>query len=150
MFLSRHAFTLMELVIAIAIIALLIGVTVPMVGGVMQDARISRAKADIDSIAKAILSLYQDTSFWPTDANISTVNDWNHERNGLLGNSTGAPNRYPNWKGAYLDKRIENDPWGNPYVYQGNGRIRRPVSILSAGPDRTRNNTDDVVYRFSP
>jgi general secretion pathway protein G len=138
----------MELVIAIAILALLVGVTVPMVGGVLEDARISRAKADIDSIAKAILSLYKDTSFWPTDTNISSISDWNNARNGLLGNSTSAPNRYPNWKGAYISNRIENDPWGIPYIYQGNGRIRRPVSIRSAGPDRTRNNADDIIYNF--
>lgn len=165
MFLSRRGFTMIEIVISIAIIAILLGISVPVVGGIMKEARISRAQADLDVIAKGILNLYQDTSFWPTDTSITTSVRWTHTANGLYDRPAAA--QYPNWKGPYIEKTLDPsnvdiscmDAWGGVYVYSNparsatpplppNSRHRRPLSLSSNGPDRVAGNADDIIYRF--
>ena len=39
------------------------------------------------------------------------------------------------WKGPYIDGKLPNDPWGNPYVYKVPGINGQPYSILSYGLD---------------
>ena len=39
------------------------------------------------------------------------------------------------WNGPYLEKRIETDPWGNPYIYTAPGPDGLPYGLSSYGAD---------------
>jgi general secretion pathway protein G len=162
---TKAGFTLIELIVVIAVIAVLTGIIVPVVGSMLEEARATRARSEVKVLAEAILTLYKDTTFWPQDVSISSIDAWNHSRNALLGRPT--PNSlYPGWKGPYILRRVEVDPWGTPYYYDGNGRTnatssgRGPgrKSVMSYGSNKAENGSlnrndmqaqgDDIVYYF--
>lgn len=58
-------FTLLELAVTLAIIGILAAILTPMVGKYIDDARITRASDEAQSIAKAILNFNKDTGKWP-------------------------------------------------------------------------------------
>ncbi len=61
----KKAFTLMELMIVVAIIGILSAITVVTYGNVRARSQVSKAKADVTSIESAIKLLFQDTKHYP-------------------------------------------------------------------------------------
>jgi prepilin-type N-terminal cleavage/methylation domain-containing protein len=63
----RHdrGFTLIELTVVLAVIVTLALVLTPSITNFINDARVSRARADIGSLQAAITQFYKDTGFWP-------------------------------------------------------------------------------------
>ena len=161
---NKRGFTLIEIIVVIAVIAVLTGIVVPVVGKILEEAKVSKAKTDVDTLSKAILSLYKDTAFWPNSLDITTLSAWNSGANGLLSNATGRL-RYPDWKGPYLVRRVTNDPWGSPYRYRGGGRTGQSRTrigdrrIQCYGPNRANNSAstynrrqsggDDIIHFFN-
>ncbi len=45
------------------------------------------------------------------------------------------PEEVENWQGPYLQKEIENDPWGHPYVYRFPGEHGDEPDLVSYGAD---------------
>jgi len=104
---SKRCFTLMEMVIVIAIIALMAAVVTPMYFRHVKTARISAAKQQIALLGQAIGDYQLDNSKPP-----KSLND-------LITNSSGSKK----WNGPYLQAtKIPVDPWGNDYVYQSPGK----------------------------
>lgn len=67
---DRRGFTLIEIVIAVAIVAIIAAAISPMVFRHLEDAKVSRAQSETETIATAVLSYYKDTGSWPyTNAN---------------------------------------------------------------------------------
>lgn len=62
---DRSGFTLMEIIIAVAIVAIFAAAISPMVFKHLEDARITRAQSESESLATAVLSYYKDTGTWP-------------------------------------------------------------------------------------
>ena len=127
----KKGFTLMELMVVIAIIVLLAGIMVPNLANRLERAKITKAEADIASIESAIAMYETDTGTYPPPpAGIST-NEIDYLDTFLTGNDKSAPPTYspayfsnsPNWHGPYI-KGIEKDPWGNDYVYLKNSAPR--------------------------
>lgn len=58
-------FTLIEIIVVIACIAVLAGIIAPIAFNAIESSKISRAQADIKSIGSAIAQLYQDTGRYP-------------------------------------------------------------------------------------
>jgi len=86
----RHGFTLIELLIVVTIIAILAGAAVPYVQDYVEQARVGRAKADLDEIKRAIM-LYE-VQYGPyTGTGIASL------------------------VGPFLTRNIP-DPWGNAYA----------------------------------
>ncbi|HHI78580.1 MAG TPA: prepilin-type N-terminal cleavage/methylation domain-containing protein [Planctomycetes bacterium] len=74
---ERQGFTLMELVVALAVIALLAGVTVPMLTRETDEARIDRAKAEVEAIGMALRTFQSTLGSYPDmDATGSTGSLW--------------------------------------------------------------------------
>jgi len=106
----RRGFTLMELMVVIAIIVILAGIILPNYAKRVDRAKMVRAEADITAIETAIAMYANDMGgyFGDVSGDISVVNT------GLVqgpGDSSQAK-----WNGPYL-KGINKDPWGNDYRF---------------------------------
>lgn len=115
---SLHArrasgFSFIELMVAVAIIAILAAIVAPRVIGRLDDAAQTKARADIRAISTA-LSMYRLDNFaYPsTEQGLQA----------LVARPGGEPPA-PNWRaGGYLQGGLPKDPWGRDYLYLAPGR----------------------------
>src|SRR5258708_4463334 len=80
---SRRAFTLVELLIVIAILAVLVGLLLPAVNLVRDMAKSARCKSNVRQIGMAFFAYANDTGFYPDNTYSSTVY-WNDLIQGYL------------------------------------------------------------------
>lgn len=129
-----HAFTLIELMVVILILAILAALIVPRVVGRQDEAKRSKAAADISSLSSALQQFRLDCDRYPST------------EEGLMA-LRQAPPDVNNWKGPYLQKAIPTDPWGNEYVYEYPGADEESYVLLSFGADGVEggeNNNADI------
>lgn len=126
-------FTLIEVMLVVLIIGILAAVVVPRLVHRADEAKISRAKADLRILSTQLDTYYMDTGEYPTT------------EQGLAA-LLEKPNPEPkNWKGPYLKgKSIGTDPWGNEYIYRYPGKTEGQYDLLSAGPDGQEGTEDDI------
>lgn len=62
---GNRGFTLIEVIVVAAIIAILAGILVPMIFNQVDEARVTRAQAECKTISSAILMFRKDTGKWP-------------------------------------------------------------------------------------
>ncbi len=129
---DQSAFTLLEIMIVVTIIALLMGAAIYKLGGNVEYARHSRVEADVQSISTQ-LKLYEAMNgFYPTT------------EQGLQA-LVSQPSTEPQPERWYqLFKELPKDPWNNNYIYLNPGR-KNPsgFDLYSAGPDRKPDTPDD-------
>jgi general secretion pathway protein G len=119
---KQRGFTLIELMVVLAIIGVLAALIVPNVLGRADDARITAARTDVGNLMQALKLYKLDNQRFPSGE---------QGLNALTLKPTTEP--VPgNWK-PYLDK-LPNDPWGRPYQYMNPG-IKGEVDVLSFGAD---------------
>lgn len=119
-----RGFTLIEIMVVVAILGILAALVVPKIMGRPDEARIVAAKQDIAAIRQA-LNLYRlDNLHYPTTE---------QGLQALVEKPAAGP--IPgNWKaGGYLE-RLPKDPWGASYQYLNPG-VRGEVDIFSLGAD---------------
>jgi len=130
----RRAFTLVELLLVLTILAILAGIVLPSMVGRGEQARKTAAQSDIHSFSTALNMFEVDNGGFPKG------------RTGLQ-SLVQKPNNAQNWHGPYLaDKTsVPLDPWGNPYVYECPGK-HHPESfdLMSMGPDGRVGGGDDI------
>lgn len=108
---SRAAFTLLEVLVVIVVIALLATFVAPNLFRNVGDAKTATAKAQIESLSTALDTYRLDNGRYPTTAQ-GLVALWQ------------KPSIEPpaNWREPYVRKAVPDDPWGRPYVYLSPGR----------------------------
>lgn len=126
----REGFTLLELLIVIAIIGLLASIVAPkLIGRVGKSKRVI-AEAQIASFSTALETYRLDTGDYPTP------------EQGLKA-LVERPDGVQNWHGPYLKKKtIPMDPWGQPYIYRYPGQ-NGDFDIISYGADRREGGEED-------
>jgi general secretion pathway protein G len=132
----RSAFTLLEMLIVMALIALLAGLVVAKFTGVLDDAEKQTAEQFVNQSLKVPLVNYRiHMGGYPTTAQ------------GLQALLTAPEGGSSRWKGPYIDVKggkVPEDPWKHPYQYRFPG-TKNPASydIYSLGPDGVE-SADDI------
>lgn len=128
-----HGFSLIEVLVALVIIAIMGSVVALNLVGTADEAKITSTRAEINTLASA-LTLYQSQQ-----GNLPT------QQQGLEAlvqepTTPPVPPRYP--RGGYLTSReVPADAWGRPYVYLVPGRENEPFEIISYGADGLEGGT---------
>jgi general secretion pathway protein G len=117
---SQAGFTLIEIMVVVFILGLLVTLVAPRIIGRTDEARVTKAKADIKAIEEAANLFKLDNGFYPSSA---------EGLNALIQAPPRARKFNPD---GYLSK-VPVDPWGTEYVYQSDGRN---VVVVSLGADR--------------
>jgi general secretion pathway protein G len=114
--------TLIEMLVVVAIIALFAALVAPRMLRRADTARITAARAQINSFMTALGAYKLDTGLFPTT------------EQGLQALRV-KPQGVNQWEGPYLPQEIPNDPWGRPYVYKFPGEHGDEPDIISYGAD---------------
>jgi len=85
-----RGFTLIELAVVLAIIAVLAAVLTPMVTGYIDQARVARATADVRSIADAARLYQRDVGEFPIWANTTEYNGGSGTPSGVIAGAVGT------------------------------------------------------------
>lgn len=128
---ARRAFTLIELLLVLIILAILAAVVVPKFADRGKQARETRAKQDIATIEGQVEAFNLDCGRYPTnDEGLSAL--------------VNQPGNVQGWKGPYI-KNVPNDPWGQPYIYRYPGvQNKNGFDLFTMGPDGREGGGDDI------
>ena len=117
---GKKGFTLVELLVVMAIIALLASLVGPQLFPKLGKGKQSAAKAQIELLGQALDQFRLDVGRYPTT------------QEGL--NALQVNPGIGNWEGPYLKKGLPNDPWARPYNYQCPG-TNGEYDLFSYGRD---------------
>jgi len=130
----RGAFTLLEMLIVIALIGLLVAFAVAKFTGIDENARKDLADAWVKSQAKVPLWSYKrDMGHFPST------------EEGLKALITSPGDSGSKWRGPYIEgKEVPLDPWKRPYQYRYPGtKNTSDFDVFSLGPDGVE-SADDI------
>jgi len=168
---GKRGFTLIEMVVVLAVVAILAAILVPTIERNISDAKIARANNEVQVLAAAMASFYKDVGFWPHYSNTDnpvnflvsndgsegdgTTYDWwptssrDTFENQLISNAPGYPecatsNLQENcWKGPYIAD-VKADPWGHKYSSNvSHYADSYALWVYSAGPNGIADTNPD-------
>lgn len=118
----RHnAFTLIEIMIVVVIIAMIAALVGPNILGSLDKAKVKSTKAQLVNLKSAVQQFYMDMSDYPASLQELLANPGNDK-----------------WNGPYLEaKNLPKDGWDNDFEYTVPGSDNTPFEIMSLGGDKT-------------
>ena len=128
---SARGFTLLELLVVMAIVGLLASYVGPRYFAQIGKSEVKAARAQINAIEKALDQYRLDTGHYPT------------QESGL-GALIKRPANEPRWDGPYLKSDLPNDPWGKPYIYKIPSE-RGDFDLMSLGKDGAPGGTGEAA-----
>jgi general secretion pathway protein G len=128
---EQRGFTLLELLVVVAIIGLLAAYVGPKYFSQLDKSEQALARAQIESFHRALASYRLDVGSFPTTQE-------------GLGALLQPPPAAAKWKGPYLSKAVPLDPWDKPYVYRAPG-AKGDYELLSYGKDGQPGGSGDAA-----
>jgi len=130
---TNQGFTLLEIIVVVAIIAILAAYIAPKVAGRVDDARISKAKSDI-RVLESSLELYKlDNFIYPSSE---------QGLDALVNKPSGEGTK--NWRDGGYIKKLNKDPWANEYQYTYPGS-NGEFDVFSLGADAAVGGVDEAA-----
>lgn len=132
-----HAFTLIEILVVVALLGLLAGLLITNTDKIFGRSQEAVAKVFVRDTLKLALERYRlDAGSYPSTAE------------GLAALVTAPAARKDNWHGPYLDLpggQLPVDPWGETYQYRFPGtRNKSGYDLYSKGADKADGTEDDI------
>ena len=129
---KQSGFTLIEIMVVLAILAGLVAMVAPNIIGEAGAARVKTAKAEMANISQA-LDIYKLDNF--------TYPSTSQGLEALVSKPSGSPEP-KNYKANGYMKKLPIDPWGNPYLYfSKSGKFE----LVSFGADGEEGGEDDAA-----
>ena len=136
-FKRERGFTLLEILIVIAILGILASLIAVRVMDRPGEARILRSQLDIQTLENALKLFKLDNAFYPsTDQGLRALIE------------KPAIGRVPKkWReGGYIEKgMVPKDPWDNDYLYLSPGIHNRDFDIWSYGADGEEGGEEEDI-----
>jgi len=144
---KQKGFSLLEILVAMAIMAILGGVMVIKFAGKTEEANLIKIKTDIKAIESALIQYSADNFMYPTSEQGIEALETKPEIRPI-------PSNYA--RQGYI--KLNADPWGNPYQYEYPGEFGE-YDIYSLGADGEEGgegmavdignwNVDEVIRAF--
>jgi general secretion pathway protein G len=124
-------FTLLELLVVLAIMGLLAAIVAPQVLKYLGSSRSETAKVQIQNVNAALELYHLDVGRYPSpDEGLKAL--------------VTQPQTAAGWNGPYLKKATALvDPWGQPYLYKVPGQ-HGDVDVYSLGSDKAEGGTNEA------
>jgi general secretion pathway protein G len=119
----RAGFTLIEILVAVAIIGILGTVATVSIPRILENAKIKAAKSGVDSLKNAVVTYNIEKGKYPSD--LKALVESSGDDDPVVEGGEGA---------LY-------DPWGVEYKYERKGK---KIVVISAGPDSEFGGEDDI------
>lgn len=132
---ARRGFTLLEILVVLAIIGLLAGLAITNVDRIFGGAQVETTRLFVTQGAKTALTSYMiHMGTYPSTSE------------GLQALVSAPASRADRWHGPYLaEQKVPVDHWGEPYQYEFPGkRNKNSYDLWSKGPDRVSGSADDI------
>lgn len=131
---SSAGFTLMEMILVLAIISMLVGLGAFTMKNVLSDADVDKARADMRNLETNLVRFKAKAQFYPTqEQGLQAL---------VTAPTTGPKPKY--WTQC-LGEEALIDPWTNKYQYRSPGRHNTSGhDIYSMGPDKKDGTEDDI------
>ena len=122
---SEAGFTLVELLVVLAILGLLVAIATPQVIKYLGRAKVSTAQIQIDGLKTALDMFLVDVGRYPT------------QQEGLEA-LVQNPGTMANWHGPYVKATgVPVDPWGQPYQYRIPGQNGNDFDLYTLNGNNT-------------
>lgn len=123
---GERGYTLLEVLIVLAIIALVATMVGPRLLGQLDRSKVTAAHVQMRSLMSALETMRIDLGRYPSTAEglaaLTEAPAVNLESGGV-------------WQGPYLDAGVPDDPWGRPYVYEAPPDEHTRPRVGSLGAD---------------
>ncbi|UYV11808.1 MAG: type II secretion system major pseudopilin GspG [Phycisphaera sp.] len=132
---TRKAFSLIEIMIVLAIIVMISGLVGFALLARRDEAKIDEAEIKLNTLKGALLDFNRRYNRYPTEDEGLAV---------LWSSETVDPEIEESWSES-VSESMPNDPWGNPWEYNPEGLRREGYYDLSSnGPDGEPETEDDI------
>jgi len=125
---KSRGFTIIELLIVMAILGMLAVMVAPNLFSKADSARRDAALSQISGVGSALAAHRLDVGQYPDSLE------------GLMTNTTGRST----WDGPYIRNAVPNDPWGNDYYYSSTGSQYTLISYGADGSPGGEDNDADI------
>lgn len=165
----RRSFTIIELLVAISIIAILAGLMVGGLGGVNKQSSKAATKADLMKLEMALNQYYQEQGSYPSAVNMTIKNEDGQDL-GCYGLSPTDIKKLMSYESFTVNQNnIAVDSWDREIIFEPNSKYSstdsnskaeqvsgltgvyynpKSFQLISAGEDGDPTTDNDNVYNF--
>lgn len=127
---GQEGMSLIEIIIVIALMGTLMTIVVSNITDRQQEAMEEASVLGMKQLQKS-LELYRIHNYRYPSSDQG------------LGALLAPPDGARRWRGPYTDQNKLEDPWGNPFLYESDGK---KWQLSSIGPDEEPQTDDDIYY----